>query len=175
MMQKLEGLYRKKSEAKQALIERRISQLRYDQEHHEEFFTKFEGLIRDLKNAGGTIDRKRKLSYLIIALPESLDHLTETIDFIPEENRTLDTLREKLMLRKEIKEDAKLSMNNGGADETEDVKVFSVQSHSKECYKCHKRGHIAKDCPTSRNSSQSSQSDQPRDGSQNVQSTNYRG
>lgn len=86
MMQKLEGLYRKKSEAKQALIEKQISRLQYDQEHHEEFFTKFEGLVRNSKNAGGTIDWKRKLSHLIIALPDSLDHLTETIDLIPEEN-----------------------------------------------------------------------------------------
>lgn len=56
MMERLENLYMRKSEAKQALIERRISHLRYDQDHHEEFFTKFEGLISDLKNAGGIVD-----------------------------------------------------------------------------------------------------------------------
>ena len=63
-------------------------------------------------------------------------------------------------------------MNIGESESAEDPKVFSVLSHSKECYKCHKRGHIAKDCPTSRNSGQN---DESRNNFQHVRGTNYRG
>lgn len=58
MLKRLDDRFMKKSEAKQALIERKLSRLRYTEDNPNEFFTIFEALIRDLKNASATVDRK---------------------------------------------------------------------------------------------------------------------
>lgn len=67
---------------------------------------------------------RQKLSYLLITLPDLLDHITETVHLIPEELCTADYVKEnKLLLCKEIKDD--------------------VLNANTECYRCHAKGHIA--------------------------------
>lgn len=63
------------------------------------FFNTFERLIKDLKNAGATVDWKRKLAYLVMALPDNLDHNTETLDLIPKENKNVHYIRQKFITK----------------------------------------------------------------------------
>lgn len=152
MMDKLDSLYMKRSELRQALIERKLSRLRFNEnENPEKFFEIFERLIKDLKNAGATVDRKRKLTLLIITLPESLDHLTETIDLLPEENRTVDYIREKILIRRAKKDDIPNSPDgiDNSTEMKHDAHVFktTVKSDGKICFSCNEKGHIAQYCP----------------------------
>lgn len=143
MMEKLDNLYLKQSETRQALVERKLSRLRFNEneENPESFFETFERLIKDLKNAGATVDRKRKLGYLVMALPDSLDHITETLDLLPEENRNVDYVREKLLLRREVKKEE----NKSGTEQKHESQVLQA-TVDKTCFRCHQKGHIARDC-----------------------------
>ncbi|CAB3251519.1 unnamed protein product [Arctia plantaginis] len=68
----------------------------------EQFFEKFERKVIELHHAGGDTSRRRKLSYLMMCLPDSCRHIIETIDILPEKERTVDYVRQKLIERKQL-------------------------------------------------------------------------
>ncbi|CAB3231931.1 unnamed protein product [Arctia plantaginis] len=99
VIDKLDKLYLCKSESKQLLIEKQLSGLKYaDGEDPEQFFEKYERKVIELHHAGGDTSRRRKLRYLIMCLPGSC-HIIETIDILPEKERTVDYVRQKLIER----------------------------------------------------------------------------
>lgn len=160
VIDKLDKLYLRKSESKQLLIEKQLSNLKLlDGDDPEQFFEKFERKIIELHHAGGDTSRRRKLSYLMMSLPDSCRHIIETIDLLPEEGRTVDYVREKLLQRKQIGAvDSELVQTSEKAENNSQVFKTQVSTHNrsnrdqrsdgatKSCFTCGKPGHISRDC-----------------------------
>lgn len=85
VINKLDKLCLKKLESKQFLIEKQLNNLKLsDDDDSEVFFEKFDRKIVKLHHAGGDTGRRRKLSYLMMALPDNYHHIIEIIDLVPE-------------------------------------------------------------------------------------------
>lgn len=161
VIDKLDSVYMKKSEAKQIMIEKQLYDLKLKEgDDPVKFFETFERKILELKNAGSDITRKKKLSFLMHCLPSSCDHLIDLIDALPEEQRTCDYIREKLLLRKTM-----TSKESTSAIKEEEfsqafktsVKIKDEETKNSVCYGCGKSGHIRKYCySNSRNNNGSS-------------------
>ena len=61
-----------------------------------EFLSEFEKLIIKLKNSGATVSEPEKLNYLLRALPNSLSHIGNLVDALPEQGRTQDFVINKI-------------------------------------------------------------------------------
>lgn len=162
IMDKLDSIYLKKSEAKQLLIERQLNLMKLKENASkneiEIFFQEFNKKINELRLAGGDVSRKRKLSFLIMALPKNCRHLVDDLDSLPEQNRTVEYIQEKLMSWNEICETTEEQ-----AESTREIKNTNSQAFNtrltnarksnrtyneepKTCWSCGKIGHISQNC-----------------------------
>ncbi|KAK7582221.1 hypothetical protein V9T40_013666 [Parthenolecanium corni] len=147
MIKKLDSLYKTKSESRIILIERRLDALKFKEgEDVTEFFTKFERIVNELSSAGVTIDPKKKLHYLLLALPKTCHHLIDTVDLVPEKDRNINYIREKLLTREAAAKKGTDS-NVGKSDGSNEASSFKVSVNKDViCYKCQKPGHISRHC-----------------------------
>lgn len=165
MLQKLDDLYAKKSETKQVLIEKKIMALKFSEASPEDFFSKFDRLLKELSAAGGSVERKRKLGYLLLLLPESYNHIVDGLDQLPEDRRTVEYVMEKVLVRKQIAENKELGKTQY---EKHDPQVFKTTAGLETrgrgnyyggrrgnnsgrmfhgyCSRCNKYGHMRRDC-----------------------------
>lgn len=180
VIDRLDKLYMKKSESKQILIERQISNLKFDDEDAEKFFENFDRKINELKVAGGEVNEQRKLSFLMLCLPPSYDHLIDLLDSLPKEQRNCDYIREKILNQKIVSK-TKAVVNAGTSKQEKDGEIVQALKFTKNvkdnnsackdvidkqtstCYHCGKTGHIRKYC-YSRNFYQSNHRGQFRGG-----------
>lgn len=62
------------------------------------FFSNFEKLIIELKNADAQVTEKDKLNYLLRTLPSSLSYIGDFVDVLSEEDRTADFVKDKIKM-----------------------------------------------------------------------------
>lgn len=82
-------------------------------------------------------------------LPDSFNYLIDTIDLVPEKDRNINYVREKLLTR-EAASKKNVESKESKTDENQKASLFeaSVGRDSKDvvCYTCNKPGHINKNC-----------------------------
>ena len=99
IIKKLDKLYLCKSTALQISVRNKLDRLRLrDFSETSEFYSEFEKLIIELKNAGATVNDTERLNYLLRTLPSSLAHIGDLIDVLPEQERTVDYVFNKIKL-----------------------------------------------------------------------------
>ena len=62
----------------------------------DQFFDKCEKAANDLKAAGATVTEYEKIKYMIRALPAEYSYIGDLIDLVPENQRTVDYLKDKI-------------------------------------------------------------------------------
>jgi len=71
----------RESTAIQIYVCNKLEKLRLkNYEESRTFFTEFEKLINELKNAGTTVMQREKLNYMLRTMPDSLNYIGDLID-----------------------------------------------------------------------------------------------
>lgn len=99
IIKKLDKLYLKESTALQICVRNKLEKIKLkDYNETSEFFSNFEKLIIELKNAGAQVTEKEKLNYLLRTLPSSLSYIGDFVDVMAEEDRTADFVKDKIKM-----------------------------------------------------------------------------
>ena len=153
IIKKLDKLYLRESTALQICVRNRLERLKLkDYTETSEFYSEFEKLMIELKNAGATVNESEKLNYLLRTLPSSLSHIGDLIDVLPIGERTVDYVINKIKLYEEREKDE----NQNSKIKGENTNVFKVEKKKEgSCFKCGKPGHYQYEC-TSQNNARSS-------------------
>ncbi|KAF2887744.1 hypothetical protein ILUMI_18431 [Ignelater luminosus] len=102
------------------LCKRKLLDLKMQEnENSTYFFNKFEKQLNELKNSGETVSGIDKLYYLLLALPETLSHIVDIVDALPQKGRSVEYVKSKLILEFQKRNNNKESVNN-------DTQTFST-------------------------------------------------
>ena len=124
IIKKLDKLYLRELTALQICVRNRLDRLRLrDYTEVSEFYNVFEKLITELKNAGTTIDKKEKLNYILRTLPNSLYHIGDLVDVLPEQERTVDYVIEKIKMY----ENREKEQNQNSRSKNGNSNVFKIE------------------------------------------------
>ena len=106
----------------------------------------FDGLVRKLKTAGTTLAEGDLVSQLFLTLPDSLDPLVTTLENVPENDLTLELVKQRLLAEESKRSDRQEdTMADKSAAFSGNAKK-NLQKFSGKCHKCGQRGHMKKDC-----------------------------
>lgn len=112
----------------------------------------FEKILRELKSAGGKMEKEEEICQLLVSLPESFESVTAALENLQPEELTMELVKGRL-LDHDIK---KNSMNIEHRSEIKKAQnVFENQPSAmtgcskKEivCFTCGKKGHYKNNCP----------------------------
>jgi len=142
IMKKFDEIYLKESSALQICIRNKLDKMKLkDFEDSSIFFTEFEKTINELRNAGGKVDEREKLNYMLRTLPDSLSYIGDLVDALQEKDRNCEFLKNKISMWE--------SRNTNDIGKRKSS-VFQVeQNRDKNCFGCGKSGHFKKDCRNS--------------------------
>lgn len=138
IMKKFDQLYSKESSALQIVIRNKLDRLRLkDYDDSQTFFSDFEKLINDLKSAGGKVDEREKLAYILKALPDSMAYVGDLVDALKESDQTCEYVKNKISMRK---------VRSQGESNEKKSSAFKTEKKDMKCFGCGKPGHIKKNC-----------------------------
>lgn len=81
MFDALRSKFEKKGILSQTYLRRKLLSLTFDESiPMEEFFLKFDTMVRDLKEAGGKIEENEIVSYLLLTLPSTYDPIISAFE-----------------------------------------------------------------------------------------------
>lgn len=104
----------------------------------EEYFLKFESIIRELENADKKLDEEEKITYLLLGLTENYNTVVTALETM-NEKLSLDFVKARL-LDEELK-------NTKPNEQTDGI---AFKSSTIICYKCQKEGHKSYECHSNR-------------------------
>ncbi|KAF2886707.1 hypothetical protein ILUMI_19467 [Ignelater luminosus] len=91
MIENLDEIYLIKNSAMKLLRKRKLLDLKMQEnENPTDFFNKSEKQLNELKNSGETVSGIDKLNYLLLALPETLSHIVDIVDALPQKDRSVE-------------------------------------------------------------------------------------
>ena len=100
IISKLDSLYDKPSTALQILCRNSLENIKLqDFTDIDQFFNKFEKAANDLKAAGASLSEDEKLNYMLKSLPAEYSHIGDSIDVVPEDQKTVEYLKNKIRLK----------------------------------------------------------------------------
>jgi hypothetical protein len=137
-------MYLRESTALQICVRNKLDKLKLkDYTETSEFFSNFEKLIIELRNAGAKVPEKEKLNYLLRTLPSSLSHIGDLIDVLKEEDQTVDFVKNKIKMFEEKEKEE--NVNNMSRNDS--ANVFKTERKTdKTCYNCNQPGHLQYEC-----------------------------
>lgn len=137
ILAKFDSIYSKSSTSLQIVIRNKLDRLKLkDFENSVTFSNEFERLINELKNGGASIDETEKFSYMLKTLPDSLSYLGDLLDVLKKDERTCSFIKSKI----EMCETRHSQETNSKSS------LFKVEKKNIECFNCHKKGHMKRDC-----------------------------
>lgn len=116
----------------------------------DDFFLRFDALIRELKDSGGNVSENETVSYLLLSLPESYDSILTALETVDEEKLTLSFVKEKLL-------NFELKMSETNSTFSQRDAAFQSKGNLYKCGFCKKKGHKWADCYLRKNSISSKQ------------------
>lgn len=150
MLKILDATYLRKSLMLAVLAKRNLLNLRMaDGESAQTFFSRFESHISALRDAGETVSAREKLSYLLVILPDKYSHIIDILDALPEESKTVDYVKGK-MLFDHCKNGSTTEICEEGAAMKAQVTRPSARPRTPHsgyrCHLCGVAGHFKRDC-----------------------------
>jgi len=117
-----------------------------DYEELNTFFTEFEKLINELKNAGAIVTQREKLNYMLRTLPDSLNYISDLIDARKEADQTCEFLKNKIIMWETRKKEDNCQNHNRKSTLKSKRKEPEQKEPEKICFGCGKSGHIKANC-----------------------------
>ncbi|KAK9727833.1 Zinc knuckle [Popillia japonica] len=133
MIKKLKDTFQRKSVISKIHYRRKLLTLKLkDDEKLEEYFARFDDIIRELECADEKLNETDKICHLLIGLDEKYDKVITAIEILNNDIK-LDFVKTRLL-------DEELKFNMGQANSKNENDVAFI------CYRCNKPGHFAAQC-----------------------------
>lgn len=157
MWDTLVRIFERKSVAKRMQLNRELFELRHSGGPLQDYFVKYDRLIRLFRNAGGKIDDVDVVCRLLLSLGSEYDAVVTSIESQPEEQITMEFVKCRL-LDEEIKRKSMAASDVCG-DQNESAAFSSSgkaaarhiskpkQKRVWKCFGCQKEGHKIANCP----------------------------
>lgn len=139
MLNSLKSTFQRKSVISKISLRRKLLTLKQDGSL-EEYFAKFENIIRELEVSDEKITESDKVCYLLTGLGDEYNHVITAIETVNAE-LSLEFVRAKL-----LDHEVRKSQESNDKNETS---FSSRNTQDVICYKCKKKGHKSYECRTS--------------------------
>lgn len=140
MWSKLRAVYEKESNVSAHLLQQRFFNLQY-KESMSTFLSNIEEVRGKLSRLGEEIPDSMVITKVIMSLPPAFHHFSSAWESVAKDTQTLQYLTSRLLIEEE-----RLQAN----EETQALRVFGPVKkgniNQPECFICHKRGHLAREC-----------------------------
>ncbi|KAF2887557.1 hypothetical protein ILUMI_18616, partial [Ignelater luminosus] len=133
MIEKFDEIYLIENCTMKLLCKKKLLDLKMQgNENPTDFFNKFEKQLNELKNSGETGSGIDKLNYLLLALPETLLHIVDIVDALPQKGRSVEYVKSKLIFEFQKRNNNKDSVNNDtqtfSTNVSKSIKNFNTQN-----------------------------------------------
>lgn len=151
----LSNHFARKGVASQLLIRKALLSMKFNQakETIEAHFLKFDGMIRDLRSTGATLEETDVVCHLLLTMPSEYETVVTAIETMHAEQLTLSFVKRRLQeeeLKKQSGKRVKSEVQSSTAFAAGRGKSKTNFSQNKTKYKCHgcgETGHFRADCP----------------------------
>lgn len=140
MWTELQKVHERNNLSNKLYLLRKLYQSRLENKVMSDYIKDVLELIERLRGVGEVIKDFHVAALLLGGLPDSYSTLVTALDTRPDDELTLEYVKGKLM-------DEYARKCNGGQEEVAlNVKRNTEVQESRECYYCHRKGHLKKDC-----------------------------
>lgn len=138
----LENIFERKSTFNKLHLRRQLLTMKCNfKEKLQDHFLKFDSLINSIEALGSKLDEDDKVCHLLLTMPTMYDNVVTAIETMSvDKSITLDFVKSCLL-------DAEIKKNEQSQNVKGNENVFTAPKYI-ECFKCHKKGHIAAECKT---------------------------
>lgn len=150
MWVRLSAIHEQKSASNKLILTQRFHEYGMDQNDSVvQHVAKVRNMASALKDVDETVTDVAIMAKILASLPSKFNALKTAWDSVDANNQTVDNLMERL-----IKEENRLTVDDETASafvassnkEKRNHKFDKVKKNAKECWHCHKMGHISRDC-----------------------------
>lgn len=141
MWKSLREIYEKKGLSGQLILRRKLMSMKTDaNEKLEDFLSKFDHVLCQLRTSGADIKDEDVICTLLLALPKSHETVVTVLENFPAEKIDLDFVKARLRAEAEKKNEIDRSQDEGNKP------AAFISNNSIICYNCGEHGHIKRNC-----------------------------
>ncbi|GBL95410.1 Retrovirus-related Pol polyprotein from transposon TNT 1-94 [Araneus ventricosus] len=147
IFQKLKSTYLRDGAVNQILIRKRLAMLKKKKDvSMQEHLNEVNGLVNQLKSCGVKISDMDIIVYILMSLPPEYDSTKSPIENQPSEQVSLQFVVSRLLDAEALLKDRRVSETKAPRSESSNDIVFPTNQRTVVCFKCNKKGHIARFC-----------------------------
>ncbi|GBM64842.1 Copia protein [Araneus ventricosus] len=147
IFQKLKSTYLRDGAVNQILIRKRLAMLKKKKEvSMQEHLNEVNGLVNRLKSCSVKISDMDIIVYILMPLPPEYDSTKSAIENQPSEHVSLQFVVSRLLDAEALLKDRRVSETKAPRSESSNDVAFSTNQRTVVCFKCNKKGHIARFC-----------------------------
>lgn len=151
MLQILQANFQRKSVISKLHLKRKLLTLKCGKnEKLEDFFVKFEDVIKEIENVGTKMDESDKVCHLLLTMNEDYDTVITAIDTVDANNLTMEFVKSRL-----LDAELKIKNRNESQEKVQNETTFKAnhkqQNHKyinqkQKCQICGRNNHKQEDC-----------------------------
>ncbi|GBM33837.1 Copia protein, partial [Araneus ventricosus] len=147
IFQKLKSAYLRDGAVNQILIRKRLAMLKKKKEvSMQEHLNEVNGLVNQLKSCGVKISDMGIIVYILMSLPPEYDSTKSLIKNQLSEHVSLQFVDSRLSDAEALLKDRRVSEAKAPRSESSNDVAFPTNQRTVVCFKCNKKGHIARFC-----------------------------
>ncbi|GBL74760.1 Copia protein, partial [Araneus ventricosus] len=147
IFQKLKSTYLRDGAVSQILIRKRLAMPKKKKEvSMQEHLNEVNGLVNQLKSCGVQISDMDIIVYILMSLPPEYDSTKSAIENQPSEHVSLQFVVSRLLDAEALLKDRRVSETKAPRSELSNDVAFPTNQRTVVCFKCNKKGHIARFC-----------------------------